>query len=108
MAMLHIQRRFCIPLPIVRQAQRLLESFPEVISDVSEDPSSVRSFASQRSELRSANISLAVPSFVVWGANTGVGKTLLSAALAHEATAQKVWSRNAAAQFPLRLDSCAR
>ena len=34
------------------------------------------------------------------GANTGVGKTLVSAALAHEATAQKVWYRNAAAQFP--------
>ena len=108
MAMLHIQRRLCIPLPTVRQAQCLLELSSEIISDLSKGPSSSRSFASQRSELRSEDISLAVPSFVVWGANTGVGKTLVSAALAQEATAEKVCSRNAAAQFPLRLDSCAR
>ena len=100
MAMLHVQRRFCAPLPIVRQAQCLLEIFPELISDPSKGPSSFRSFSSQRSDFRSENISLAVPSFVVWGANTGVGKTLFSAALAHEATAEKVWSRNAAAQSP--------
>ena len=108
MAMLHVQRGFCTPLSIARRAQCLLEISPESFSDFSKDVSFFRNFASQRSEVRSENISLAVPSFVVWGANTGVGKTLVSAALAHEATAQKVWSRNAAARFPLRSKRCAR
>ena len=39
---------------------------------------------------RSEHVSLSVPAFMVWGANTGVGKTLLSAALARWASLQKV------------------
>ena len=47
-------------------------------------------FSSVRSGPRSEHVSLSVPAFMVWGANTGVGKTLLSAALARWASLQKV------------------
>ena len=51
---------------------------------------SVRTFSSGRSEAISEHVSLSVPTFMVWGANTGVGKTLVSAALAREASSTEV------------------
>ena len=48
------------------------------------------SFSFERPGPRSKHVSLSVPAFMVWGANTGVGKTLISAALARWASLEKV------------------
>ena len=67
--------------------RRLLQSLLSSAGDVSNQ---VKAFSSERSDARSEHISLALPTFMVWGANTGVGKTLISAALAREASLKEV------------------
>lgn len=67
--------------------KRLLQSLLISASDLSNQ---VKAFSSERSEARSEHVSLALPTFMVWGANTGVGKTLISAALAREASSKEV------------------
>ena len=48
-------------------------------------------------EVRTPAVSLQVPTYCVWGANTGVGKTLISAGLARASVANKVGRRCARA-----------
>ena len=45
-------------------------------------------------------LSLATPAYMLWGANTDVGKTLVSAGLAAAANRSKVWSNNALPILP--------
>ena len=66
---------------------RLLQSLLSSTGDLSNQS---KAFSSERSEARSEHVSLALPTFMVWGANTGVGKTLISAALAREASSNNV------------------
>ena len=49
-----------------------------------------KAFSSERSEARSEHVTLSVPTYMVWGANTGIGKTLISAALAREVSSKEV------------------
>ena len=51
-----------------------------------------RNYASHAETQASSWTSLAAGAHMVWGANTDVGKTLVSAALAQAAKQQQVWS----------------
>lgn len=66
---------------------RILQS---VLCDYRGHSNHGRAYSWERSEARSEHVSLSVPTYMVWGANTGVGKTLVSAALAREVSSKEV------------------
>ena len=76
--------------PTSLQTNKYRGFWATVLSDVGGLSSHGRAFTSERSEARSEGVNLSVPTFMVWGANTGVGKTLISAALARDASSKQV------------------
>ena len=88
--MTHAWRRPIKSYSALVQKRQYKEFWERLLSGVNGHSSHGRAFTSERSEARSEGASLSVPTFMVWGANTGVGKTLVSAALARDATLQEV------------------
>ena len=88
--MIHLQRGSCVPSLTLFQLRVHNKIFQTVLGGVGDSGTHERGYSSDRSGTRLDHVSLSVPTFMVWGANTGVGKTLISAALARDASLKKV------------------
>lgn len=90
LSMLPLHKGRCISCTSLKQAELYKNAIHSYLRSIGAFPYAFRGFSSERSGSRSESLSLSVPTFMVWGANTGVGKTLISAALARNALIEKV------------------